>query len=264
VKRTAFATGLVTLLVAASAHADPRSSACADAAERGQELSNAHRPIEARAQFLICVQRECPAIVRDACTEWLTNLARITPTLVAGAKDEEGHDLAAVSVTLDGAPLPENVTSTAVPANPGSHVVRWALAGYDPAEETVVLREGEPVRVLSVMLRRASLAVPPPPSPPPVVTARPKGLPVVPIVLGAASVVALGVFSYAGLKGASDYRDLERECGGHCASDRIDGVRSTFLVADVALVVAAVSAGAALTVWLVNRPPAPPREARSR
>jgi hypothetical protein len=254
----------VAALVLAStreAHADERVGVCADAAERGQELRDAHKLVEARPQFVICAQRECPNVVRVSCTEWLAELDRRTPSVVADVKDDEGHDIAGVTVSLDGAPLRDGITSSAVAVNPGSHVMRYAAPGYEPVEESVVLHEGEPLRTLKATLRRSGAPVgkdKPVPGEP---AARP--FPIMPVVLGGASLIALSIFAYSGLTGMSDYRRLEKDCGPRCSTSQIDGVRSKFLVADVALVVGIVTGGAAVGFWLFDRP-ASPRAAASR
>jgi len=240
------------IVLAAPAQADERATTCADAAERGQELRDAHRLVEARRELVVCAQRDCPNVVRTPCLEWLEQLDRRMPSLVVGVKDEQGHDIAGATVMLDGAPLAATVTSTAVAVNPGSHVVRYAAPGFDPLEEPVVLREGEPLRVLAATLHRSGAPEGPPPTARTPAPAR--GIPVLPIVLGGVSVVALSIFAYEGLSGAADYRQLERECGSRCSSSQIDGVRSTFLVADVALVIGVLSGGAALGTWLFDRP----------
>ncbi len=242
---------LAAMLLAAPAWADQRATTCADAAEHAQELRDAHQLVEARRELVVCAQRDCPNVVRSACLEWLEQLDRRTPSLVVGVKDELGRDIAGVTVTLDGLPLAATVTSTAVAVNPGAHVVRYAAPGFDPLEEPVVLREGEPLRVLSATLHRSGAAEGPPPIAAPAAT---RGVPVLPIVLGGVSVVALSIFAYEGLSGAADYRRLDRDCGPRCSSSQIDGVRSTFLVADVALVVGVLTAGAALGTWLFDRP----------
>lgn len=253
-----FVFAALTSGAAQQARADERGNACADAAERGQELRAAHKLVEARPQFVVCAQRECPSVVRESCTEWLADLDRRTPTVVLSAKDEEQHDIAGVSVAIDGVAVPESALSSAVPANPGPRVIRHAAAGYVPHEESVVLREGETMRVLSVTLHRpGAVAERPHLLEPP---ARP--FPIVPVVLGGVSVIALSIFAYSGLTGASDYRRLEKDCGPRCSSNDIDGVRTQLLIADIALVVGVVTGGAALTLWLFNRPTRPSTSAQ--
>lgn len=243
---------------AREAQADDPAGVCADAAERGQELRNAHKLVEARPQFVICAQRECPSVVRGSCTEWLAELDRRAPSVVADVKDDEGHDIAGVTVSLDGAPLHDGITSSAVAVNPGGHIMRYAAPGYEPVEESVVLREGEPLRVLKATLRRSGSPVAKPAKP---AALPPRPFPIVPVLLGGASLVALSIFAYSGLTGAADYRSLEKDCGPRCSTRQIDGVRSMFLVADVELVVGIVTGGAAVGYWLFDRPASPGKPA---
>lgn len=248
---------------------DARVGACADAAERGQELRAAQKLVEARRSFVTCAQRECPVAVRDSCVEWLGDLDRRAPAIVVGAKDESGRDVRDVVVTLDGERLPATVTSTAAFVNPGAHVLRAEAPGHTAISEDVVLREGEPLRMIALTLRTNGAAVPsatigPAPASPASPDARgPRPFPVVPVALGGASLVALGVFGVVGATAASDYRALDRECAPGCASGRVDGVRTRFLVADVALVVGVVTGVAAVAVWLFDRPASPSPPARA-
>ncbi len=225
------------------AHADGRANACADAAERGQELRETHRLVEARPEFVACAQRECPNVIRESCTEWLTELERRTPSIVIAAKDAQHNDVPGLQISMDGAPLPITVKTLALPVNPGSHVLRYVASGYDVVEDAVTLREGEPVRLLTVTMRKSNL-----------VESRERRFPVLPVVLGATSVIALSIFGYSAIRGASDYRRLERECSPRCEASEMDSVRSTFLVADIALLAGLVTGGAALSLWLFHRP----------
>jgi hypothetical protein len=254
---SALAVGLAAALAPAAAHADDAVTACADAAERGQELRRAHRLVEARPELLRCAQRACPEVIRASCTDWLAELDRVTPTIVASVRDDRGRDVAGVAVSIDGASLPATVTATAVAANPGAHTMRYVAPGFEPLEHEVLLREGESLRVLEATLRRTAVspseatATLGPPSPAPD-TRHARPLPTVPIVLASVSVVALSVFAYAGLSGAADYRRLERDCGPRCPSSDVDAVRGTFLVADVALVAAVLTGGTAAALWLLD------------
>ena len=234
--------------------AGPEASACADAAEQGQELRAARKLVAARARFVTCAQRECPVAVRDSCTEWLADVDRRMPSVVVDAKDNERHDLRAVVVSLDGAALPATATSVAVPLDPGAHTIRCEAAGYETKTEEIVIREGEPVRVVACIMQASAVTA----SPPPVVVAPPpsRPFPVVPVVLGSVSLVALGVFAVVGATAASDYRSLERDCAPSCSSDRIDSLRTRFVVADVSLVLGIVSGVAAGAFWLFDRPAA--------
>jgi hypothetical protein len=246
------------------ARAESRTNFCADAAEHGQELRDGHKLVEARAEFLACAQRDCPGIVRASCTEWLADLDARIPSLVVAAKDEDGHDIVGLGVWMDGAPLSENVTSSAVFVNPGTYTLRYTATGYLPVEESTILREGEPVRVLAVTLRRVSPRTEAAAARDTASPTATRPLPAFPLALGAASVVALTVFGYYAIKGASEYRRLERDCSPRCATSELDGVRSTFLVADVAVIAGLVTGAGAATLWFVGRSATPTRATATR
>jgi hypothetical protein len=235
--------------MAIPARANADAAACADAAERGQELRASRKLVDARERFVVCAQRECPAVVRDSCTEWLEDLDKRIPSFVVDAKDDHGRDMRDVSVTLDGSPVPASVLSVAMYADPGPHVVRCVAADHEPASEEILLREGEPLRVVSLTLRSTSLPPPPPTSEKP---RRP--FPILPVSLGALSVVSLGVFGVVGATAVSDYNSLNHDCAPRCSSDQIDSVRTRFLVADIALVVGVLAGAAAVGLWILDRP----------
>jgi hypothetical protein len=246
---------LLLLCSSGAARAEDRVAACADAAERGQELRSARKLVEARPLLVSCAQRECPAAIRDSCTEWLAEIDRQTPSIVVGAKDENGRDVRDVVVTLDGARLPPTATTAAFAVNPGSHSLRCEAPGHAEVTEEIVLRDGERLRVVSVILKSNELRrTDPPPAP---AGEQRRGLPAVPIALGVTSIVAFGVFGYFGATGASDYGKLDKSCAPGCAGDQVDDVRTKFVVADVALVAGIVLGVAAAAVWIFDRPAAP-------
>ncbi len=255
-RRAAFLFGVALPLAvfAPSVRAADRASECADHAEQSQILRDERKLVEARALMVSCAQLECPAVVRGSCTEWLAELDKRVPSIVVSAKDAEGRDLTNVRVTVDGKKAPDGISSSAVRLNPGEHVLRYELDGYRAAEEKAVLREGEGLRVLRVTLAHDAPFLAPTPAP---VSAAPlPGRAVSPFVfvLGGAAIVAAGFFTYFGLSGAAEYRRLEGQCAPHCASSDLDGVRSRFLVADVALVTSLVSLGGAAAVFFFGSP----------
>jgi hypothetical protein len=74
-------------------------------------------------------------------------------------------------------------------------------------------------------------------------------------VAGGIAVVALGVFTYASIKGASDRSSLH--CDRGCSDADYDHVRKEYLVADVALGIGLVSVGVGLALWLLTDGGAP-------
>ncbi len=260
-----FLPALFLLSLSTAAHAAGRAAECAEQAERGQVLRDELRLVDARALLVACAQRECPGVVRASCTEWLTDVDRRIPSIVVNSKDGDGHDVTGGRLLLDGAIVAESNEARAIRVDPGPHALRYEATGFDPASEQLVLREGEGVRVVTLHLVRPAPAArdpaPPPTtspapllSPPPLASEKkPAGRAISPAVyaLGGVSLAALGAFAYLGLTGASEYRDLDRQCAPHCADAQISAVRTRFLVADIALVVSLLSAGgaAAFYIW---------------
>jgi hypothetical protein len=69
-------------------------------------------------------------------------------------------------------------------------------------------------------------------------------------IFGGVGVLALGSFGYFGLSGKSLDNELERECAPRCSSDRVDHVRTQYIVADVSLGVGLVSLALATYFFL--------------
>jgi hypothetical protein len=139
--------------VARAADQPSRKQVCIDAAERGQTERDDGKYRAARASFLACAQDGCPRVVLQSCTKWLREIDESAPTIVLGAKDERGDDLADVRVTLDGAPFTTHFDGKPVEVDTGEHAIRFERDGCVPVEERVLLRAGEKARVVSAVLR---------------------------------------------------------------------------------------------------------------
>jgi hypothetical protein len=74
------------------------------------------------------------------------------PTVVLAATDAAGNDMLAVTVTVDGAPFAKTLDGPALSIDPGSHTLRFIAAGRAPVEKTIVAREGEKARRVSVVI----------------------------------------------------------------------------------------------------------------
>lgn len=225
---------------------------CADAAERGQVLRDDHKLLEARASFVACAQRECPAVVREACIQWVDEVDARLPSILVSAKTKDGRDVAGVRAYVNGSLLPSSVAVTAVPLDPGVYTIRCEADDLPPLEETVVLREGEKRRIVAFVFEPpASAPAPPPPPPSPPPTARSTS----PLVygLGAVGVVGLATFGILAGTGWADYERLERECAPSCPSGDLDALRTRFVVADIGLVVGLVSLGTAGVLAFTGR-----------
>jgi hypothetical protein len=229
---------LALLAISPVARAEGRADECADQAERGQELRDSLKLVEARRLFVSCAQLDCPSVVRGSCTEFLADVDRRTPSVVVKSRDDQPG----VKVTMDATPLPDEVLARAVRVNPGKHAFRYELEGFTPITEDTLLREGEGVRVLEVAF-----------TPPPKARAEERRT-VSPAVyaLGTTAAVGFALFGYFGLSASGDYRRLERDCAPHCAQSDVSSVHTRLIVADVALLAGILSVGGAAAVYFLT------------
>jgi hypothetical protein len=235
----------------AASAARPRSkaasakAACLAAHEEGLALRTQKKPHAAHDKFVSCARSECPVVVRKECAEQLTLAEKDAPTVALEARDESGLDAPAVKVAMDGAPLTERLTGTAVPVEPGEHVFRFEAADGKVIEQRVLVVEGDKNR--KVLADFATL-VPKPigpdrPVPPP----RPP-LPVASLALAGVTVVGLASFTVFAITGKNDEKDLASSCGPRCSDDEVGSVKTKYAVADVSLVVAVAAAAVAVVL----------------
>ena len=216
----------VLMSPSAALAAGPTKEACVAANEAAQDLRQAGKLREAREKLLVCVSEACPGPVREDCAQRLNDVNTAMPTLVFEVKDPSGNDVSAARVAMDGQPLVDRVTGSAVSIDPGEHRFSFDDAnGRSHAEQTVVVREGDHDRHVRVVLRAASTepsmgaaSVPtegPQPETPASTnvgsTQRLLGL-----VLGGAGVAGLAVGGIFGLVSKSTYdHALQTDCRGN-------------------------------------------------
>jgi hypothetical protein len=225
-------------LVSAPAQADP---SCIAAYEQTQTLRKDGKPAAAKAQAASCAHAECPAILAKDCTKWLAELEAVVPTVILEARGSEPSApvRADVRVKVDGVVLTEKVDGKPLAVEPGSRLFTFEVEGAAPVARTVVVKEGEKNKKVSVTLAPA---------------ARAEGRPI-PLgfwLFGGASVVALATSAVFAIDGFAKKGDLE-ECKPRCAGGDVDAMSSSFTVADVALG-AGLVAGVAAAYLFVTRP----------
>jgi hypothetical protein len=144
---------LGVLLTASVSRADePTKQECIAANEGAQALRQAGKLRDARSKLSVCMASSCPGPVREDCGQRLEDLQRAIPTVVFDVKDAAGRDLLGVQISIDGN-APAMVGVTAVPLDPGPHAFRFETSGASPVDKTLVLREGERDRRLSVVIQ---------------------------------------------------------------------------------------------------------------
>ncbi len=158
---------LRAVLVAASVFVAPGTALASDvqtclaASEQAQSLRDDGAYMKAREQLLVCTRDVCPAVVRKACAEWMTDVDASIPSVIVNARDAQGKDLSEVTVMVDGKPFTERLDGRPLPIDPGRHRLRYEAQGAAPVEEDVVIHAGEKRRVLPVKIVASAKAVDP-------------------------------------------------------------------------------------------------------
>lgn len=233
----------------ARANEDERA-ACATTAEQAQELRATHKLIEAKEKLIDCSRASCPNVVSQDCTQWLSELTTVTPSIVISATDPAGHSVSGVRVLLDGVKVLDGLNGEALAVDPGTHRLHFEADGMRPVEQELSINEGETNR--SIAVRLLALQTPAPftkPSPP---SQGSRFKATLPYALAGVGAVALGSFAYFGIKGKGEANDLADTCGATktCSESQVDPVRNHLLMADVSLGISLVSLGVATWMFI--------------
>jgi hypothetical protein len=201
-----------TLLLAGTASAQEKT-ACTVAADEGQDLRDAHKPLEALQQFRICAATTCPKVVQDDCTRWLEVTGADVPSVVVTAKSDAGVDLVDVTVSVDGQPFAAKLNGESLSLDPGAHAFHFEAKGSASLDREVVVAEGERNQQVAVVLQTS--AEPAPVSRSSSLTSTPDRLGTQKILAAAAGgvgVVGLGVGTVFGIVALSTRSAANRIC----------------------------------------------------
>ncbi|HTQ47166.1 MAG TPA: hypothetical protein VMI75_30635 [Polyangiaceae bacterium] len=237
------AVAIVTIAVGATwiraADADDKQQ-CLRTAEQGQQLRDDGKYARAREAFAACSRSVCPTMVQSDCVKWLRDLEAQSPSVVIMAKDDNGNDLTAVKVTVDGAPLTTTLDGRPLLVDPGAHKFHFEAQGFPPVDDQVVVYAGEKSRAISAQFHKPTSPIIETPAPPtgetPAPSPAPEPAPASPpesgsawrtigwtaIGVGAASIVGAAV-SFAVRQSALD--DAQSMCGQNftnCLPDKRD------------------------------------------
>jgi hypothetical protein len=250
-RRAAAPLFVVFALAAASSSFADDKQACVSAYQDAQSLRKDDKLRAAKEQLVHCASDACPAVLSRDCTQWLREVEEALPSVVLTVTGPDGNEAVDVHVTLDGAPLVDRLEGHAVTIDPGVHTLRFVIAGSDPYEQRVVIREGEKLRPLAVAFPRSTSSAPPPPSAPPT-TVEQRPIPTVVYPFAAVGIVGLAGFGAFALDGLSKKSTLD-QCRPNCAQSDVDSARRTFLIGDLSLAVGVVSLAAA-AYFFFDRP----------
>ncbi len=219
--------------------AAPSIEQCVQDSEAGQVSRLQSKLRDARARFEACSQPACPAAVRSACTQWLSEVLDATPTVIVGAR-LSGGDVPAARATLDGQPWLASLSGTPEALDPGEHVIGVEHEGAR-AEQRLVVNASEKDRLVVLTLVR-----------PPAAVVLPS--PVVPAVLSGVAFVGAVLFAGLGSAGrGAQARLVTMPCAATmmCSPGSVDAVKRLYVAADVALAIGIVAAGFAAWRWWV-------------
>jgi hypothetical protein len=193
-------------------------------------------------------------------------LSRLTITV-----DPETATLPGVAVKRDGAPVRSGAWGTAMPLDPGEHVIEAAAPGRQPWSTKVTIaaeRDTQTVRVpalpVAESLPVATSASPAASTPEPAGAPAPKEGPplrTIGLIVGGAGVVALGVGGLFALKAknANEESKEDDHCNAANQCDAIGGTKrddaeSAAAVASVSLIAGGVLAAAGITLFVLGAP----------
>jgi hypothetical protein len=231
---------LLALVPLASPASADEKQACVAASEKAQQLRSAGKLGDARDQLNICGRPECPKLVQQDCTQWMSELLATLPSVVPGAKDRKGRDVVDARVTVDGKVVTEVLDGKPIVIDPGVHTFVFESKGLPSVKEQVVVKPGEKNRIVTVTFATPDDAVAPPPSsaaPPNAGAAADSSngssAPIAAYVLGGVGIVALGAALYFDLAASGDAHDLRSGCSPNCSQSDVDDVKTKYTIAGV-------------------------------
>lgn len=227
---SAFLTSAALLSFPCLARADGTEK-CIAASEHAQELRNAGKLAAAKDELAICGAADCPKIIQTDCARWMSEILSSIPTVVPAVKDARGRDIVEARFLIDGKLVAESLDGKSVAVDPGAHVFRFEAVGKTPQEERVAVRAGEQNRIVTVTLANAIEPQASPAAQP--VSPSGKPFPILPVALGAAGVILLGVALYMDLGATSDAHDLRSTCAPSCRPGDVDDIRTRYLIAGI-------------------------------
>lgn len=232
---------------------------CIRAHEQAQVLRLDGNLMQSRSALKACSLEACPAVVQRDCVRWLDEVSTQIPTVVFEAITDAGAAQRVV-VKQNGQLLTRELDGRPLEMNPGYYEFLVELPGRDSKLVSVLLKQGEKNRLVSVDFRQApepvappplTPAPPPPAVPPPVLHSRP--IPTSVYVLGGVSLISAGAATILGINTSAKEDRAYEECAPRCPEERIDSIERWALATDVSIGVAVVTAVAA-TILYVRRP----------
>lgn len=227
---TASLVGVLSL--SSSASADEKQ-VCAAASEKAQQLRSAGKLGEARDQLAICGRAECPRLIQQDCTQWMSEVLANMPSVVPAAKDRKGRDLVDVRLSIDGRPATETFDGKPIVLDPGVHAFVFDTKGAPAIHEQVVIKPGEKNRIVTVTFATPDDGSASGGGTRPAPDKRSSSPPIAAYVVGGLGMAAGAVALVIDLGANSDARKLRETCAPRCNQADVDAVQTKYTIAGV-------------------------------
>jgi hypothetical protein len=247
-------------LVVGPRSAQAQEDACTRSYTENQRLRKQGKLKAAREQLLACVSPTCPAMVQTDCANWLTQLDQQLPSIIIAATGPDGREVANVAVRDGTALIAGSLDGRPIVLDPGQHDLEFLFAGVPAVKQSIVVREGE-------QNRRISVSFAPVWTPPPRAIAPERGyeLSIAGAVVGGLGIASIAAFVGLGVSGQSEFDELRETCGAGappadrftCPENDIDPVELKLTAADVLLGVGAGLTAIGLTLVIIDLTTAP-------
>jgi hypothetical protein len=239
--------------------------------EQAQLLRLDGKLLESRAALQSCADDACPEVLRRDCIQWQAELSREVPTVVFEAITDEGV-AAGVRVSVGGKPITHRLAGKTVELDPGRYVFRFVLPDGSVRDVESMVRQGE-----RKLLIRADFRSPTPPATSQSALLMPQSaevspdqdserrrVPTISYALGGLALVSAGVAVGFGLSTRTKERNALGGCAPDCTRARVDEIRRSAMVTDIALGVSlAAGLGAGLAYAWQEEGAEPPPVAHS-
>jgi hypothetical protein len=220
--------------------------------------------LAAHEKLMVCAQEGCPAPVANDCATWMGEVEASLSSVVFAVSDAAGQDVIDTKVYANGKLISERTDGRAIAIDPGTYTFRFEAPPRAAVEETVSIRQSEKNRIVRIVF--------PAPSPEksgqmtlPAATQTPwnppsRGIPTGTWVLGGVALAGTAAFVTFAVLGHDKYNDAKKcRTNPRCKEldELIDTGKRDYVVANIALGVAAASAIAAGVIYFVDRISAP-------
>jgi hypothetical protein len=226
---------------------DKRS--CAATHVVAQQMRQEGKFRAAREALILCSRSSCPSVLRAECGEWLTEVAKVTPTIVASARTKDG-ERTAVRISVDGEVYATRLDGKAIEVDPGEHKFRFETQGEHVVEQQIIVREGEKGRALSVFFGTAEderlSRTPAPMASPPMWSA--ETWRTIGIITGGVGVIGLGTGTLFGLQSKATHNEATAAgCAGKTCPDEASASLERSAASKATVSTIAFAAGGALS-----------------